>query len=191
MALSASPRRIVSEFRIAMSALAVCFVFSFAGAHAQTLAPRVSTIAGQPSATVSFKPVETRAELNGSIFQVIIGPVNIYDNTGAVDMQTAWNSSVYFTEGFPITNGFYSVQFHFTWTAGMVARITRGTDTLAECSLPKNTSFTIEQTCDSGVFEVTDGKFPVSVKSVGGGGAHLARITLNSYPPPTTLKIRD
>jgi len=172
---------------------ALLFCTAISSTNAQTMSSRISAVAEQPTATVSFKPILGYGSLNGSLLMVSLYNVSVLRPSGPVNLRSAVQADVSFVESpQPIPNGFYSVQYHFTYSSGTVIRITRNNkDTLAECPIPADTLWTVEKPCDSGIFEVTDGQLRLTAQAISGNDAYLQRITVNTYPPPTTLKSRE
>jgi hypothetical protein len=78
-----------------------------------------------------------------------------------------------------LPNGSYSVQLSFSRVnSPSVVTITRGVSTvLASC--PLVTSFNTTQTCNSGVFAVSNGKLDLALAVPTGDEVSLAKVTVN------------
>lgn len=159
-----------------------------APAAAQTLSPTTSQLSPYvaPLATTSFTPYAARAWLGNTLVGVsFVGVAFDYQNApalGLVMFTTDKKSVAYLNTPTALPNGNYSVQFAFSWvsTQAAVFTITRGSNTLLmSCNLLGATSST--QTCNSGVFSVTDGKLDLALAMTQGYQANLAKITVSQW----------
>lgn len=172
------------RLRIVPCVLALVASAEFSGA--QTLATVTAPLSPYvaPLATTSFSAYSARGSLGTVVIGVSFAGVSFdYQNAlalGVVMFTTANKSVAYLDAPTGLPNGNYSVQFTFTWvsTQAPVFTFTRGSSTIiATCTLLAATTAT--QTCNSGVFSVTNGKLDLAVAMTQGNQANLAKITVN------------
>ena len=160
--------------------------------HGQTMiaAPGGADAMVRPELTVSMTPWSMGATLGSTPLKLLMARVNVYMASGPVTLQAPGIlSEVGFGGDQAVPNGTYSVQFAFTIVASPATiDIMRGGTVIKSCQLQQQTQW-VEQICDSGVFDVADGRLPVGIRHTSGTHVTLTRITVSKWPAPT-LRIR-
>jgi hypothetical protein len=164
--------------------------FAVAGkvAAAQTLSSAVKLPSNTtPIATTSFAPYVAAGALgntpiNLSLVAVDLGPNSRFD--GTITFKPFEKSVAYLNSPVAVPNGDYSVQLAFARVnAPAAVTITRGPSTssplLVSCSLA--VSINTLQTCNSGVFSITDGNLSLTLGFPTGSEVSLAKVTVNRW----------
>jgi hypothetical protein len=144
----------------------------------------------KPELTVSMTPFSMGGTLGSTQLKLLMARVNVYYAAGPVTLNGAdVKSELGFGGDQNVPNGSYSVQFVFTIVGTPATMdVLRGPTVIRSCQLQQQTQW-VEQICDSGTFDVSDGRFPVIIRQVSGTSATLVRVTVNKWPQPT-LRLR-